>query len=364
MSRDQHKGVCSGRRLIDVNTSRMRLVVRMILSGAISAASCHLLSACTATTAQAGGTLPENSPDRFSARFGGAMRFTLVNDTPQRVCFVNIGPSSVRVWGDDWLGATETIAPGARRVFHLSRPGDWDVQALACNRDIIARGLRLTMNGPSVIGVAAVSDDARPSPETEQDRMSASDAPRSNPPTPTAQRTDGRTDANEGAATADRVGDVAANTSTEPRQSPVATDEGGAAESTMSTESTRTPEESASHQRALTEYRRRNFSTAARIWMTLDATHRSPQYICMLAATFQRMRQPAQALGGWRRCLAEWTGASEELRRQLRVRIQRLEALTQGDSGTTASPASVTQNEDRFESTFNVRKRCTSPVLP
>lgn len=70
------------------------------------------VSGCVATSSQGA---------NLSARaYGGSQSVTLVNDLGQRVCYVNMVPSGLESWGDDWLGASEVFEPGASRAFAIA----------------------------------------------------------------------------------------------------------------------------------------------------------------------------------------------------------------------------------------------------
>ncbi len=62
---------------------------------------------------------------------------TLVNDSGWDVCYVYISPSDSTTWGDDWLGAEETIASGTSRTFQVSM-GTYDLLAEDCDHDTLA----------------------------------------------------------------------------------------------------------------------------------------------------------------------------------------------------------------------------------
>jgi hypothetical protein len=62
---------------------------------------------------------------------------TVVNHSPQSICYMYISPVSQDTWGPDQLGATETIPPGAARQFNLPA-GYWDLRADTCQHYPIA----------------------------------------------------------------------------------------------------------------------------------------------------------------------------------------------------------------------------------
>lgn len=64
---------------------------------------------------------------------GDSVTVTLVNNSGQTVCYVYISPTTHDTWGSDWLGSTETVAPGDRRAFSVPR-GTYDLRADDCSQ--------------------------------------------------------------------------------------------------------------------------------------------------------------------------------------------------------------------------------------
>ena len=62
--------------------------------------------------------------------------FALVNQTDQTVWFVQLSPSEARNWGQDELGPTETMPPGASRTFEVPA-GTYDLRVIDSNIDIL-----------------------------------------------------------------------------------------------------------------------------------------------------------------------------------------------------------------------------------
>jgi len=62
----------------------------------------------------------------------GDIDITIVNRSPDEICYVLITSSSDDSWGDDLLGSDETIQPGASRVFSFDE-GTYDVRAESCD---------------------------------------------------------------------------------------------------------------------------------------------------------------------------------------------------------------------------------------
>ncbi len=79
------------------------------------------LLACTA-----GGELPEQ---RQVAQ--GPINIEIVNQSIYEICYVHIIPEGVAVWGDDQLGGTDVLTPGATRVFQVTG-GSYDVVLRDC----------------------------------------------------------------------------------------------------------------------------------------------------------------------------------------------------------------------------------------
>jgi hypothetical protein len=62
----------------------------------------------------------------------GGVDITIVNRSPDEVCYVLISPSNSDRWGDDQLGEDETIAPGDSRTFSMD-DDTYDVRAESCD---------------------------------------------------------------------------------------------------------------------------------------------------------------------------------------------------------------------------------------
>jgi hypothetical protein len=65
---------------------------------------------------------------------GGTGNVTLVNDSGQTICYVYISPTEDEYWGDDWLGSSETVAPGDRRTFDVEN-GVYDLMVEDCSEN-------------------------------------------------------------------------------------------------------------------------------------------------------------------------------------------------------------------------------------
>lgn len=61
---------------------------------------------------------------------------TIVNDTPDTICFVFLSYSDAQAWGYDELGETEVLDPGASRAFEIPG-GIYDVQGYDCDAALL-----------------------------------------------------------------------------------------------------------------------------------------------------------------------------------------------------------------------------------
>jgi S1-C subfamily serine protease len=75
------------------------------------------------------------------------VQFTLNNDSADTVWFVNLSPSTARNWGQDELGPTEVINPGATRTFDIPA-GTYDLRVINSDIETIVEtyGVELTAN--------------------------------------------------------------------------------------------------------------------------------------------------------------------------------------------------------------------------
>jgi S1-C subfamily serine protease len=76
-----------------------------------------------------------------------SVQFTLNNDSPDTVWFVHLSPSTARNWGQDELGPTEVINPGATRTFDIPA-GTYDLRVINSDIETIVEtyGVELTAN--------------------------------------------------------------------------------------------------------------------------------------------------------------------------------------------------------------------------
>ena len=78
---------------------------------------------------------------------GGSSSIVMVNQTNAPIYYVYISPCSSTNWGDDRLGSSEVVQPGATRTFTLS-PGCWDLKArFQDGREIEERQVYMTAGG-------------------------------------------------------------------------------------------------------------------------------------------------------------------------------------------------------------------------
>ena len=89
------------------------------------------------------------SIDRNTTLTVGASRATsrlfVDNTSDSEVCFIFISPSAGDEWGDDQLGANETIMTGHTRIFYV-RPGTYDLMARDCSDEVLAEQLDVDLS--------------------------------------------------------------------------------------------------------------------------------------------------------------------------------------------------------------------------
>ena len=71
--------------------------------------------------------------------------FTVVNRSPEEICYVLISPSDSDNWGDDQLGEDDTIAPGDRQTVAMPR-GTYDVRIENCDEAAMATAWEKSSN--------------------------------------------------------------------------------------------------------------------------------------------------------------------------------------------------------------------------
>ncbi len=75
---------------------------------------------------------------------GGSATITMINQSGETICYVNISPVTDQYWGDDWLSSSETVGNGQTRPFTVD-PGGWDLRALTCDQDTIEEERQITV---------------------------------------------------------------------------------------------------------------------------------------------------------------------------------------------------------------------------
>jgi S1-C subfamily serine protease len=70
----------------------------------------------------------------------------MVNASSTTVCYVQISPSNVDYWGNDWLGAQEVVEAGRSRDFAVPPGQPYDMRALDCNQNTLdeQRSIQIT----------------------------------------------------------------------------------------------------------------------------------------------------------------------------------------------------------------------------
>jgi hypothetical protein len=94
-------------------------------------------------------------PGASGGKSGGGsssdLEFTIVNRSPEEICYVLISPSDSDSWGDDQLGENDTIAPGKRQTF--SMPKDtYDIRAENCDEAAMVTAWELSSNATVTAG--------------------------------------------------------------------------------------------------------------------------------------------------------------------------------------------------------------------
>ena len=79
------------------------------------------------------------------------VEFTIVNRSPEEVCYVLISLSDSDSWGDDQLGEDDTIASGDRQTFSMPK-GTYDVRVENCDEAAMATGWELSSDATITAG--------------------------------------------------------------------------------------------------------------------------------------------------------------------------------------------------------------------
>ena len=83
----------------------------------------------------------------------GDIDITIVNRSPDEICYVLMSPSDDDSWGDDWLGEEETIMPGGKKVFSLDS-GTYDVRVESCDEAAMATAWEVSRNTTVTAGAS------------------------------------------------------------------------------------------------------------------------------------------------------------------------------------------------------------------
>lgn len=83
---------------------------------------------------------------------GGPASIVVKNNSSQAICFVNFSSSSDSNWGNDQLGSSETIGPGATRAWTVAA-GSYDVRAQDCSHQTLAERRGVAVQGPTEVAV-------------------------------------------------------------------------------------------------------------------------------------------------------------------------------------------------------------------
>ncbi|MEL6271213.1 MAG: serine protease, partial [Chloroflexota bacterium] len=76
--------------------------------------------------------------------------FTLFNESNSTICYVYISPTTAADWGDDQLGALETVNGGESREFRFA-PGDYDMLLLDCDGETLQDSRSLNVSAGTII---------------------------------------------------------------------------------------------------------------------------------------------------------------------------------------------------------------------
>lgn len=97
-----------------------------------------------------------NGGDAAPVVGAGDLEITVVNRSPDDVCYVMISESDQDMWGEDRLGAEETIKPGANRVFGLDA-GTYDVRLETCDEAGMATAWQVSRNTTLTVGASGAT---------------------------------------------------------------------------------------------------------------------------------------------------------------------------------------------------------------
>lgn len=116
-----------------------------------------LLLTSLACSALGGGSDDNGDPDvkvtDTPVSSSGDIDITIVNRSPDEICYVLMSPSDDDSWGDDWLGEEETIMPGGKKVFSLDS-GTYDVRVESCDEAAMATAWEVSRNTTVTAGAS------------------------------------------------------------------------------------------------------------------------------------------------------------------------------------------------------------------
>ncbi|MBI2894501.1 MAG: hypothetical protein HYY06_13195 [Deltaproteobacteria bacterium] len=103
----------------------------------------HALAACIVA--------PQTPPTlRFSQTYAGQTPIRVLNASARPICFVHVAPAGQVQWGDDWLGANETIPSGTMRQIGVA-PGMYNVRLDDCSHSPLQLLMAVDLTGPREI---------------------------------------------------------------------------------------------------------------------------------------------------------------------------------------------------------------------
>jgi hypothetical protein len=91
---------------------------------------------------------------------GDEATLTIINESEVEICYVYLAPSDGDDWGDDWLGAKNTIPPGESHTIRLTA-GQYDARAEDCDHNVLSEVQGATISGDmkwTVKGTDATTD--------------------------------------------------------------------------------------------------------------------------------------------------------------------------------------------------------------
>jgi hypothetical protein len=90
---------------------------------------------------------------------------TIVNQSSVTICFLYASLTTETTWGNDWLGSSGTIAPGASYSLDLN-PGAYDMMAADCDQNEIERNMGVTITGAGFTWTVTGTGGSVPPPST------------------------------------------------------------------------------------------------------------------------------------------------------------------------------------------------------